>query len=63
MDRDPMIYLRISASAADAAAVNTSIKTFLANGLNSFFTNDKPVICKGPRRQPRNLPDCIVLEG
>ena len=35
---DPKIFLRIPASAANAAAVNPKgIKTFLANGLITFF--------------------------
>ena len=37
---DPNIFLCIPASAADAAAVNPKgIKTLLANGLITFFTN------------------------
>ena len=37
-DPDPNIFLWIAASVADAAAVNPNgNKTFLANGVNTFF--------------------------
>ena len=42
---DPNIFLRVPASAADAAAVNTKgIKTLLANGLITFFIKGNPVL-------------------
>ena len=42
---DPNIFLCIPAYAADAAAVNPKgIKTLLANGLITFFTNGNPVL-------------------
>ena len=41
---DPKIFLCITASAADAAAVNPNgIKKLLANGLITFFINGNPV--------------------
>ena len=41
---DPNIFLYISASAADAAAINPKgINTLLANGLITFFINGNPV--------------------
>ena len=52
---DPNIFLCLLASAADAAAVSPKgIKTFLANGLITFFINGNPVFSNGPRRLPRN---------
>ena len=60
---DPMIFLYIPAPAADAGAVNPKgIKTFLANGLITFFISGYPVFSNGPRSQPRNPPDCIILD-
>ena len=60
---DPKIFLCIPAS-ADAAAVNPrGIKTLLANGLVTFFISGNTVFSKGPRRLPRNPPDCIVLDN
>ena len=42
---DPNIFLRVPASAADAAVVNTKgIKTLLANGLITFFIKGNPVL-------------------
>ena len=56
------MYLCISASVADAAAVNPNgIKRLLANGLITFFINGSLVFNNGPRSLPRNRPDCISL--
>ena len=45
VDPDPKIFLCIPASPANAAAVNPNgIKTFLANGLITFFIKGSPVI-------------------
>ena len=55
---DPNVFLCISASAADAAAVNPKgIKTLLANGLIAFFINGNPVFNSGPRNLLKNPPD------
>ena len=52
---DRNIFLCIPASAADAAAVNPKgIKTFLANGLITFFINGNSVFSNGPSNLPRN---------
>ena len=61
---DPKILLCITASAADALAVNhNGIKTLLANGLISFFINGNPVFSNRPRSLSRNPPDCIILDN
>ena len=45
-----LFFLCITASAADAAAVNPKgIKILLANGLITFFINGNPVFNNGPR--------------
>ena len=60
---DPRNFLRIPASAADAAAVNPNgIKTLLASGLFTFFIKGNPAFSNGPRSQPRNTPNCIILD-
>ena len=47
-------------NAADAAAVNTNgIKTLLANCFSTFFIDYKPVF----NNDPRNPPDCIILNS
>ena len=51
-------------SAADAAAVNPKgIRTLSANCLITFFLSGNPVFNNGPRRVPRNPPDCIILDN
>ena len=56
--------LWIPISVANAGAVNPNgIKTFLANGLNTFFINDKPAFTNGPRSLTRNPPDCTILDS
>ena len=60
---DPRNFLCIPASAADAAAVKPNgVKTLLASGLITFFINGNPAFSNGPRSQPRNTPDCIILD-
>ena len=60
----PKIFLCISASAADPAAVNPNgIKTLLANSLIKLFTSGNPGFSNGPRSLPRNLPDCMTLDN
>ena len=52
----------ISASVADAAAVNPKgINTLFANGLITFFINGNPVFNKRPSNLPKNAPDWIIL--
>ena len=47
---DPVIFLCIPASAADAAAVNPKvIKTLLANGLITSFISGNPLFSNVPR--------------
>ena len=41
-----------AASVAPAAAVNSNIKTLLANGWNTFFIKGKPVFIDGPKSLP-----------
>ena len=63
-DHSLVFFLCISTSAADAAAVNPNgIKTLLANGLITLFTNSNPNFSNGPRRLPRIPPDCILLDN
>ena len=58
------MFLCISASAADAAAVNPKrIKRLPANGLITFFINGNPVFSERSKSLPRNLPDCIILDN
>ena len=60
---DPKIVLCITASAADGAAVNSNgIKTLLANGLTTYFINEKPVFSNRERSLSRNPPDCTILD-
>ena len=57
---EPMTFLCIPVSAADAAAVNPNgIKILLANGLSIFFISAKPGFNNGPRSLPQNTP--VVL--
>ena len=61
---DPNIFLCISASATDAAAVNPKgIYTLLANGVITFFINGNPVFNKGPSNLPKISPDCIIFDN
>ena len=53
----------IAASVADAASVNPNdIKTFLANGSNTFFIKGKPFFSNGSSKKCllRNPPNCWV---
>ena len=55
---DPKIFLCVTTSAAEAAAVNPKgTKTLLANGLITFFINGDPVFSNGPSNLLRNPPD------
>ena len=61
---DPKIFLCIPASAADAAAGNPKgIKTFLANGLITFFISGNAVFSNELRSLSRNPPDYIILDN
>ena len=45
-----------------AAAVNPNgIKTLLANALSTFFIKGNSVFSNGPKRLPKNSPDCAIL--
>ena len=58
----PNIFSWITASFADAAAVNpTGIKTLLANGLNTFSIKGNPVFSNGPKSLPKNPSDYPML--
>ena len=55
--QEPKIFFFcILASAADAAAVNP-------NGIETLLANGNPVLSNGPRRLPRNPPDCTNLDN
>ena len=57
-------FLCISASAADASAVNLKeINTILANGVITFFINSNPVFNKEPSNLLKNSPDCISFDN
>ena len=54
-------FLYITASAADAAAVNPNgIKT---NSLITFSIKGNLAFSNGQRCLPRNPPDCIILDN
>ena len=52
---DPRVFLFISASVADAAAVNQSIP----RGFITDFNKANPVFSNGPK----NHPNCIILDN
>ena len=57
-------FLWITASTADAAAVNPNvINTFLFNGASTFVINVNLAFVDGPMSPPDNLPDCIILDS
>ena len=59
---DPKRVLWISASVADAAAVNPNgIKTLLASVFSTFFIKGKSVFGNGLRNLPKNSPDGPIL--
>ena len=61
---NPKIFIWITASVAEATAVNPKgTKTLLAIYLSSFPIKSRPVICNGPRSLPRSLPNCIMLDS
>ena len=60
----PKILFWIAGSVAGVAAVNPNgIKTFLANGLSTFFIKDNPVFSNGPKSLLKNPPDCPILDN
>ena len=61
---DPKIFLCIPASDAAAAAVNPQgIKTYLGNGLITFFIKGNPLFSNEPISLLRNPPDCTILDN
>ena len=61
---DPKIFLCISASPADASAVNPNkTKTLSAYAIITFLINGGPAFNNGATSLPRNLPDCIILDN
>ena len=53
-----------AASVADTVAVNPNgIKTLSANGLNTFFINDKPGFSNGRGSLPKNSPNCTTSDS
>ena len=47
---------------ADVGGVDPgSIKTFLANGLSTFFIKGEPVFSNGPKSLPKNPTHCTIL--
>ena len=59
---DPIIFLWITSSVADAAAVNPNgIKTFLANGLSTFPIKTNLVFSNSHKSLPKNPPGCPIL--
>ena len=52
---DPKMLFWITATVADAAAVNTNgIKTLLADGLSTFFNKGKPAFSNSSTSLPKN---------
>ena len=59
---DPNIFLLIVVPVDDAATVNPSrSKSFLANGLNTFFIKGKPFFSNCPKILPKNPLNCLIL--
>ena len=55
-------FLSIAESVTAAAASNPNgIKTFLANGLSTFFIEGNPDFSNGPKRLPKDFPYCPIL--
>ena len=58
---DPNIFFGITASVGDVASVNpNSTKMLLANGVSTFFINDKPTEINGVKNF-RNPPSWLVI--
>ena len=58
---NPKILFWIAASVIDAPAVNPNgLKTFLANGVSTFYINAKPAVINGLRKL-RNSPVWLLL--
>ena len=61
---DFFFFLTKAASVADTVAVNPNgIKTLSANGLNTFFINDKPGFSNGQGSLPKNSPNCTTSDS
>ena len=61
---DSSIILWITASAFDAAAVNSNgTNRIVANSICAFFINSKPSYINGPRRLLKNPLNWILLEN
>ena len=61
---DANISLWITASVADAAAVNPNgIKTLSANSFSTFPIKVNLVFSNGPKSIPKNSPDCPILSS
>ena len=59
-----LIFFSCIPTSAAAAAVNPKgIKTLLAHGLITFFTNGNPVFSNGVSNLPKNPPDCIIFNN
>ena len=60
----PSIFLWITASVADVAAVNPNgIKTIIANSLSWVSIKGNPVFGNGPKRLLKNPHDCTILSN
>ena len=56
------MFLIVTASVADAAAVNPNgIKILLDSGLTTFPIKDNPDFSYSPKSLPKNPPDCPIL--
>ena len=59
---DQNIFLRITVSVADTAAVNPNgIKTLLANGLSTVLIKGNPIFSNGRKSLPKNPSDFPIL--
>ena len=59
---DPNIFLSVVGSVIAAAAGNPNgVKTFLANDLSTFPIKGNPFFSNGPKRLPKDPPDCTIL--
>ena len=59
---DPNIFLWITATVTDAAAVySNNIKTLLANGLSTFPIKGNSVFSNGPKCLPKRSADFMQL--
>ena len=59
---DPKNFFWTALFVADVGGVDPgSIKTFLANGLSTFFIKGEPVFSNGPKSLPKNPTHCTIL--